>query len=215
LSIACQATVSSGEGSRGGLTRGDDAVCAHDLGRQEKSIPWGIVEADRAQLPLTCGSASKTRDCSVDTLEAWWAALEEAEQGAMARRQSTRDHGPESRGKRTPFLHRMVACCDALGKPMPRLYYPPSHSKYHPIERCWGILEVHWNGTKLVEVETMVEWAKTMTWKGRHPLVERSRTVCQKGVTLSKQAMRAVEDRLQRHPELPQWDILIRPVSTS
>ena len=25
-------------------------------------------------------------------------------------------------------------------------YYPPYHSKYHPIERCWGILEHHWNG---------------------------------------------------------------------
>jgi Rhodopirellula transposase DDE domain len=67
----------------------------------------------------------------------------------------------------------------------------------------------------LVDVETMVEWAKTMTWKGIHPLVELSRKVYQKGVTLSKRAMRAVEARLTRHPELPQWDILIHPVSTS
>ncbi|MBP6807530.1 MAG: hypothetical protein KA125_04470 [Chromatiaceae bacterium] len=27
------------------------------------------------------------------------------------------------------------------------LYYPPYHSKYHPVERCWGILEQHWNRT--------------------------------------------------------------------
>ena len=72
-----------------------------------------------------------------------------------------------------------------------------------------------WHGTKLVEVETRVAWAKTRTWKGMHPLVELRRKVDQKGVTLSKQAMRAVADRLQRHPELPQWDMLIRPVSTS
>jgi transposase len=26
------------------------------------------------------------------------------------------------------------------------VYYPPYHSKYNPIERCWGVLEVYWNG---------------------------------------------------------------------
>jgi hypothetical protein len=35
--------------------------------------------------------------------------------------------------------------------------------------------------------------------------------VYQKGVTLSKQAMREVEARLERNPLLPKWDILIRP----
>jgi len=105
----------------------------------------------------------------------------------------------------------MVAFCDAIGKPMQLLYYPPYHSKYNPIERCWGILELHWNGTKFVDVETMVEWAKSMTWKGMHPIVELSRKVYQKAVTLSKKAMREVEARLERHLELPKWDILILP----
>src|SRR5947209_10973627 len=94
------------------------------------------------------------------------------------------------------------------------LYYPPYHSKYNPIERCWGILELHWNGTKLVDVATMVEWAKSMTWKGIHPIVALSRKVYQKGVALSRRAMQAVEARLARHPELPKWDILIHLAST-
>ena len=33
----------------------------------------------------------------------------------------------------------------------------------------------------------------------------------QKGAALSKQAMEAVEDRLERNPLLPKWDIIIRP----
>jgi len=37
------------------------------------------------------------------------------------------------------------------------------------MERCWGILELHWNETKLVDVETMLEWAKSRTWQGMHP----------------------------------------------
>jgi hypothetical protein len=169
VSIDCKATVLIGEVSRGGLTRGDNQACDHDLGLHEKYIPWGIVEEDRGQLSITFGSSYKTSDFIVDALEAWWAALDEAEQVAMARLQIKMDNGPESSGKRTQFLHRMVAFCDAIGKPIQLLYYPPYHSKYNPIERCWGILELHWNGTKLVDVETMVEWAKTMTWKGIHP----------------------------------------------
>jgi hypothetical protein len=133
----------------------------------------------------------------------------------MARLQINMDNGPESSGRRTQFLQRMVAFCDAIGKPMQLLYYPPYHSKYNPIERCWGILELHWNGTKLVDVETMVEWAKSMTWKGLHPIVELSHKVYQKGISLGKVAMQAVEARLERHPALPKYDILINPVPAS
>jgi hypothetical protein len=211
----CKATVQIGDVSRGGLTRGDHKACDHDLGSKEKYVPWGIVDEDRGQLHLTFGSSYKTSDFIVDALEAWWAALDETEQVAMARLQIKMDNGPESSGKRTQFLYRMVEFCDAIGKPIQLLYYPPYHSKYNPIERCWGILELHWNGTKLVDVETMLEWAKTMTWKGIRPVVEFSRQVYQKGVTLRKSAMRAVEARLERHCELPNWDILIRPAPAS
>jgi hypothetical protein len=205
--------VAIGDVSRGGLTRGDHRACEHDLGLHEKYIPWGSVDEDSARLRITFGSSFKTSDCIVDALEAWWAALEEAEQVTMARLQIKMDTGPESRGMRTQFLHRMVQFADQIGKPIHLLYYPPYHSKYNPIERCWGILELHWNGTKLVDVKTMLEWAKRMTWKGLHPIVELSRKVYQKGIALSKKAMQAIESRLERHPALPQWDILIRPAS--
>jgi len=53
--------------------------------------------------------------------------------------------------------------------------------------------------------------AKRMTWKGVHPVVELSRKVYAKGVSLSKAAMQAVEARLERNSLLPKWDILIHP----
>jgi hypothetical protein len=213
LSIDCKATVAIGDLSRGGLTRGDHRACDHDLGLHEKYIPCGIVDEDSARLRITFGSSFKTSDFIVDALEAWWAALEEAEQVAMTQLQIKMDNGSESSGMRTQFLHRMVQFADQIGKPIHLLYYPPYHSKYNPIERCWGILELHWNGTKLVDVETMLEWAKSMTWKGLHPVVELSRKVYQKGIALSKKAMQAIESRLERHPELSKWDILIRPAA--
>jgi hypothetical protein len=41
----------------------------------------------------------------------------------------------------------------------------------------------------------MLEWAKSMTWKGLQPIVELSHKVYQKGISLGKKAMLAVEAR--------------------
>jgi len=201
--------------SRGGLTRGDHKACDHDLGCQEKYTPCGIVDEETGELRIMFGSSYTTSDFIVDALEARWAALDAQEQATTELVQIKMDNGPESSGIRTQFLYRMVQFADHIGKPVQLLYYPPYHSKYNPIERCWGIVELHWNGTKLINVETMLEWAKSMTWKGIHPVVELSRKVYQKGIALGKRAMRAVAKRLERHPELPKWDILIRPASAS
>jgi transposase len=202
-----------GDLSRGGLTRGDHQACDHDLGCKEKYIPCGIVDEDTGQLRIMFGSSYKTSDFIVDALEARWDALDAPEKAAVELLQIKMDNGSESNGVRTQFLHRMVQFADHIAKPIPRLYYPPYHSKDNPIERCWGILELPWNGTKLIDVETMLEWAKSMTWKGIQPVVELSHQVYQKGISLGKRAMREIEKRLERHPQLPKWDILIRPAS--
>jgi Rhodopirellula transposase DDE domain len=207
----CKATVKLGPFSRGGQTRGEYKASDHDLGETEKYVPCGILDEDTAQLSVTFGSSAKTSDFIVDTLTAWWQGLSRQEQGAIDQIQLKMDNGPESSGVRTQFLHRMVHLVDTIGKPMQLLYYPPYHSKYNPIERCWGILELHWNGTQLRDVQTMLEWTKSMTWKGITPIVTLSHKVYTTGVTLSKAAMRAVEARLERNPLLPKWDILIHP----
>ncbi|NRB07624.1 MAG: hypothetical protein HRU34_10545, partial [Richelia sp.] len=39
-----------------------------------------------------------------------------------------------------------VEFVDFLNIPIQLLYYSPFHSKYNPIEGCWGIVDQHWNG---------------------------------------------------------------------
>ena len=215
LSLDGKATVKIGEFSRGGLTRGDNRASDHDRGCTEKYVPGGIVDEERGALTITFGSSSKTSDCIVETIAAQWDAMHDQEKADTSLIQITMDNGPESSGRRTQFLSRMVQRADVINKPIQLLYYPPSHSKDNPIERCWGILEWQWNGAKLIDVETMLGWAKKMTWKGMHPVVELSRKVYAKGIALSKAAMQAVEARLKRDPQLPKYDILVNPASPS
>jgi len=207
--------VKIGAFSRGGLTRGDNRASDHDMGCKEKYVPCGIVDEESGEFRITFGSSYKTSDFIVDTIEATWNAMDEQEQADTSLIQIKMDNGPESSGRRTQFLSRMVQLADVMNKPIQLLYYPPYHSKYNPIERCWGILELKWNGAQLIDVETMLGWAKQMTWKGLHPVVELSRKVYDKGISLGKAAMQAVEARLKRDSDLPKYDILINPASTS
>jgi hypothetical protein len=211
LSVDCKATVKLGDLSRGGCTRGDHRACDHDMACAGKHTPCGILDEDTGQLRIAFGSSAKTSDFIVDALQAWWSALPTAEREATPQIQIKMDNGPESSGIRTQFLKRMVAWVDEIHTPVHLVYFPPYHSKYNPIERCWGILELHWNGAKLLDTGTMLGWARSMTWRGIAPIVELSDTVYRKGISLGKKAMREIESRLQRDPALPKWDILIRP----
>jgi len=211
LSMDCKATVKIGEFSRGGLSRGDNKACDHDFANQGSHTPCGIVNQDSDDLYINIGSSSKTSDFIMDTLYSWWENIPLEEQRHIDKLQLKMDNGAESSGSRTQFLKRIVEFTDAINKPIQLLYYPPYHSKYNPIERCWGILELHWNGTLLSSVDVMVKWAQTMLWKGAHPVVKASKVVYEKGISLTKSAMMEIEKRLMRNPILPKWDILIEP----
>lgn len=51
----------------------------------------------------------------------------------------------------------------------------------------------------------MIQYASTMTWKGKHPVVSLVTTTYQTGVTLTKEAMDLVENQMQRLPALRKW----------
>jgi Rhodopirellula transposase DDE domain len=72
-------------------------------------------------------------------------------------------------------------------------------------------LEQHWNGAKLIDRETMLAWAQSMAWKGVKPIVHLNQVTYNTGISLSKSQMKVVEQSLERNPELPKWDILVRP----
>lgn len=208
----CKATVKIGELSRGGTARSEAKAQDHDMEWSGKYVPFGILDQNTGQLHIRFGESFKTSDFIADGLESWWEQLDPERKAAAQQIQIKMDNGPESSGSRTQFLKRMVGWCDRIGKTFHLVYYPPYHSKYNPIERCWGILERHWNGALLTCRNKMLGWAKTMTWKGKHPTVELTETVYEKGISLNKEEMKLIEARLERSPSLPKWDIFIRPL---
>ena len=82
------------------------------------------------------------------------------------------------------------------------------------IERCWGLLEAPWSGTLLNRRTTVLEWARTMTWNGIHPVVELLDRVYEKGVKITKKLFRPIAERLKRNQAIPKYSVRIEPQLT-
>ncbi len=54
-------------------------------------------------------------------------------------------------------------------------------------------------------VQTVVQFAQTMTWKGKPPVVRLLTTIYHTGVRLTKQAMAEIETHVQRLAGLERW----------
>jgi hypothetical protein len=204
--------VKIGEFSRGGVARGAEAVQAidHDMHPQAVLAPAGILEVAAGQLNVVFGTSRDTSDFVADCLELWWANRRTAHPG-VRRLLIDLDNGPEIASSRTQFMKRLVDFSDRHQLTLELAYYPPYHSKYNPIERCWGILENHWNGALLNTVTNALEWAKTMTWRGVSPLVHLLDRIYETGVRLKPQLFRPIATRLERSALLPKWSLVIHP----
>ncbi len=172
--------------------------------------PFGILEVASAFLTITFGTSRETSDFVVDCLQQWWNRRRKVHRH-IRKLAINLDSGPQIASHRTQFLKRMVEFADQNRLEIELIYYPPYHSKYNPIERCWGVLEMHWNGTLLDTVEKTLGWAKTMTWKGIQPVVRLLDRVYETGIRLTKAALRPYQQRLRRSETLPKWSVTIQP----
>ena len=173
-------------------------------------MPFGLLEVVNGRLTIFMGTSRETSDFIADCIEEWWQTNQDRFP-SMRQLVVDLDNGPENASRRTQFIKRMVAFADRYQLEIELVYYPPYHSKYNPIERCWGILEQHWNGTLLDSVDTVLEWAHTMTWKGVRPIVELLDKTYEKGVRIAKKAFQKFEARLQRDEALPKYCVRILP----
>jgi DDE family transposase len=208
VSIDAKATVAIGPFSRRGRSRTGTKAADHDFKPEATLTPFGIFLPQYDDLWLYMACSKITSDFIVDRLEQWW-------EGVRLRFLRVRtlvinlDNGPENHSRRSQFLKRIVEFARKYGLRVRLAYYPPYHSKYNPVERCWGILEMHWNGSLLDSVEAAVGFAESMTWKGKHPVVGVVETKYATGVRLKPEEMTALEKKVIRLPSLEKWFVEI------
>ena len=209
ISLDTKATLKVGSFSRGGCNRQGENACDHDFKADTTLTPFGILLPQTGDNHLWFSQSKVTADFMVDRLE------EKLPQWKQDHGLHTlvinADNGPESNGRRTQWLKRLVALSDAQQVTIQLAYYPPYHSKYNPVERLWGVLENHWRGEIIDSGEKALGLARSMTYRGIKPTVRKVSKGYRKGISVAKRAMQEIETRLERTEGLEDWFIKIVP----
>jgi hypothetical protein len=208
-----KATVLIGELSRGGYTRVTVKALDHDYRPDAKVTPFGIFLPEHGSLFLYFTTSRVTSDFMVDCLSDCWKQLQ-AQFPKVRTLLIHQDNGPECHSRRTQLMKRMVQLADDTKRTIHLAYYPPYHSKYNPIERIWGGLEQHWNGSLLDSVDTVVNFATTFSWRQLKPMVTLVEKHYDKGIKLNAKAMALLENRLERLKGLEKWFVKIAPLDS-
>jgi transposase len=213
ISIDTKAKVKIGNLSRGGKSRTLEPKSAddHDTEWQAILVPFGILNTQSDQLSIYMGHSAETTDFIVDCLTDWW-HNNQSDYTELEELVIDLDGGPAIRSDRTQFIKRIVELSQTIGLRIRLIYYPPYHSKYNPIERCWAALEHYWNGAILDSVETAINWAANMTWQGIKPIVHLVLTTYEKGIKVLPKELKQYLPEWQRSETLPKWDITIIPI---
>jgi hypothetical protein len=211
LSFDAKASVLLGMFSRGGVSRVQVKALDHDFAPESKATLFGILLPDQDRLFLYLTQSKVTSDFIVDCLQACWADIRD-EFPQVTTILLNQDNGPENHSRRTQFMQRLTDWVDHQKLTLQLAYFPPYHSKYNPIERVWGVLEQHWNGSLLDSLDTVLGFAKSLSWRQRKPVVRLVQKVYSTGVKLTQTAMNLLEQRFERLPNLGKWFVTIRPL---
>lgn len=212
LSVDAKATINLGLFARGGYNRLTVKALDHDFAPDGKVTPVGVFLPQYNELFLFLTQSPVTADLIVDCIHDTWLMISDRFLKVRTLHLNL-DNGPENHSRRTQFMYRLTELADTFGLTLDLAYYPPYHSKYNPIERVWGVLEQHWNGSLLDTLDTVRHFAQTMTYNGVCPVVDVVVTTYHTGVKLSQKAMTKLEERFQRFLGLEKYFVRIAPLS--
>jgi len=208
ISIDTKDRVKIGRFSRGGKSRFVINALDHDFG-SEYLTPFGILDLTNDHLELTFTKSKVTADFIVDSIESYWV------RSGYYRVKNTliinADNGPENSSRRTQFMKRIMEFSVKYRVEVILAYYPPYHSKYNSIERVWGALEQHWNGALLDSQEVVLGFAKSMTWKAKHPIVLMNEKIYETGKNVEKRIMTLYETAMDRMEGIEKWFVTLLP----
>jgi hypothetical protein len=213
ISIDSKARVKLGNLSREGKSRTKKPLQAndHDYNWSQSLVPFGILDLTKEQLSIYFGTSSETSDFIVDCLSMWWQNNRQ-NYSELEELVINLDNGVSHRSNRTQFIKRIVNFSLNNKLKIRLVYYPPYHSKYNSIERCWGVLENYWHGAILDTVSAAINWASNMTWKSKHPHIHLIDNTYNKGITIPSSELQFYQQFWQPSENLPKWDVTIVPL---
>ena len=159
--------------------------------------PFGVYVPKGKDLTFYMVRSKVTGDCCVDIINSWWSDNQHHYEG-VKKLVINLDNDPDQHSYRTQFEVHLA-------------YYPPYHSKYNPVEHTFGSLEQYWSGEVLDTEKSVIKYAKSMTYAGKHPTVSVVSKIYNKGVQVKKKIIEKIHAGLKRTKGIEKYSVLFKP----
>ena len=124
------------------------------------------------------------------------------------------DNGPENSSSRKLWKYRIIKLAIKYNiQQIELVYYPPYHSKYNMIEHYWGVLQKHWNGLIIDDLDKLIGAINSCTWSRINSKGYLSTIVYEKGRNIDVAELAELEKNhiTYNNQNIKKWSLIITP----
>lgn len=201
-----------GEFSGNGYTWKQREASDHDTNPYYIAKPYGIMDLKTKETFVYCTTSNSTADFKVDCIEDYL-KKQLLKNPNINKLLIFLDNGPENSSRRKLWMKRIIELSIKYTITIELVYYPPYHSKYNKIEHYWGVLQKHWSGLIIDNLDKLIGAINSCTWDGvysRGYLIDK---IYEKGKKVDETEL---ENLIKKHvtyenKNIEKWSVLITP----
>lgn len=185
----------------------------HDTNPDYIVKPFGIMDLKTKEVKLYCTTSNSTADFKVDSIEEYLKQKLKINPN-INKLMIFLDNGPENGSSRKLWKYRIIKLAIKYNiQQIELVYYPPYHSKYNMIEHYWGVLQRHWNGLIIDNLDKLIGAINSCTWSGINSKGYLSTTVYEKGRNIDVAELAELEKNhiTYNNQNIKKWSLIITP----
>lgn len=212
ISIDDKASKYVGKLSDGGSSWIEKEALDHDTNPDYIVKPFGIMDLKTNQVQVYCTTSNSTADFKVDCIEEYL-RKELLENPNIKKLMIFLDNGPENSSRRKLWKYRIINLAKKYKIEIELVYYPPYHSKYNKIEHYWGVLQKHWNGLIIDDLDKLIGAINSCTWSGIFSIGTLETRIYEKGKIIDEDLLINLEENHIIYPNeiIKQWSVIVVP----
>ena len=185
----------------------------HDTNPDCIAKPFGIMDIKEKLVHVFCTLSNSTANFKVDCIEEF-ITQKLKNTPNIEKLMIMLDNGPENSSRRKLWMFRVIELAIKFNIKIELVYYPPYHSKYNLIEHFWGVLQKHWSGMIIDNVDKLIGAINSTTWAGVNAIgYLKDKAIYEKGEKVDEDKL---NDLIQKHVSYPddnikQWSLIIHP----
>ena len=184
----------------------------HDTNPDYIVKPFGIMDLKTKKVELYCTTSNSTADFKVDSIEKYL-KQKLIQNPNINTLMIFLDNGSENSSRRKLWKYRIINLSIKYNIKIELVYYPPYHSKYNMIEHYWGVLQRHWNGLIIDDLNKLIGAINSCKWNGINSKGYLSGKTYEKGIKVDADELEKLEKNhiIYNNENIKKWSLIITP----